>query len=110
MKIATRLLKLRTAGTDVGVQIDIFAPKPDGDVWKCEYEINWPDDKWVSHAGGADSAQALVLALQKIGVEIYFSEYHTSGRLYWDEPGKGYGFPVPASARDALIGDDLKFN
>ncbi len=109
MKIATRILKLRTGSAEVEVPVNIFAPEPDGDVWKCRYEIHWPEEKWSSHAGGVDSTQALVLALQKIGVEIYFSDHHKSGKLFWDDPGKGYGFPVPPSARDVLIGEDPKF-
>jgi len=59
--------------------------------------------------GGIDSAQAITLALQKIGTEIYFGDYHKSGNLFWESPGKGYGFPLPPSARDLLIGDDAKF-
>lgn len=44
-----------------------------------------------------------------IGGEIYASEYHKSGALFLDEPGRGYGFPVASSLRDVLIGDDAKF-
>lgn len=109
MKIATRQLKLRGASGDVEVSVDIFLPEQDGTAWKCCYEINWPEEKWSSYAGGFDSAQAIVLALQKIGSDIYFSDYHRSGKLFWDSPEKGYGFPLPASARDMLIGDDAKY-
>ena len=41
-----------------------------------------------------------------IGTHIYCSEYHRSGDLSWGEPGQGYGFPVPHTIRDVLIGDD----
>ncbi len=109
MKIATRQLKLRRTSGDVEVQIAIFLPEQDGSAWKCRYEIDWPAEKWSSYAGGFDSAQALVLALQKIGADIYFSDYHKSGELFWESPGKGYGFPLPASARDVLVGSDAEF-
>jgi hypothetical protein len=44
-----------------------------------------------------------------IGVEIYTSRYHESGRLRWLTAGGGYGFPVSGNARDLLSGDDRKF-
>ena len=109
MKIATRRLKLRGRSGEADVQIDIFLPEADGNAWRCRYEIAWPEEKWSSFGGGFDQAQALILALQKIGVDLYFSDYHKSGDLYWDSPGKGYGFPLPPSARDLLVGDDAKF-
>ena len=109
MKVATRELKLRSQSGDAAVRIDIFAPERDGEAWKCLYEINWPTEKWSSYGGGYDPMQAVILALQKIGTDIYFSDYHKSGNLFWDSPGKGYGFPLPPSAREMLIGDDAKF-
>ena len=53
--------------------------------------------------------QAVILALQKIGTDIYFSDYHKSGSLFWERPEKGYGFPLPPSAREMLVGDDARF-
>jgi hypothetical protein len=41
-----------------------------------------------------------------IGAEIYTSDYHKLGQLIWREPAQGYGFPVPLSIRDLLVGDD----
>jgi hypothetical protein len=109
MMIATRILKLKGSQSDADVEVSIFAPEPDGSSWKCAYEIGWPGNKWSSQAGGIDSIQALVLALQKIAVEIYYSDYHKSGKLFWDSPGSGYGFPAPRDARDVLVGDDRKY-
>jgi hypothetical protein len=60
--------------------------------------------------------QALILAIRTLGVEIYASDYHKSGclrwfepksRSNWSEPNGGYGFPVPFSLHDLLIGDDV---
>jgi hypothetical protein len=109
MKVATRRLRLHSQSVDADVQIDIFAPERDGEAWTCRYEINWPAEKWSSHAGGLDSMQAVILALQKIGTDIYFSDYHKSGSLFWESPEKGYGFPLPPSAREMLVGDDARF-
>jgi len=66
------------------------------------------------HAGtksvfGADSMQAIVLALQMIGAGIYSSSYHEQGKLFWESGRKGYGFPVMSSYRDLMQGDDLKY-
>lgn len=109
MKMASRTLKLRGPQSDADIQISVFAPERDGNSWTCRYEIDWPGEKQSSSASGFDSMQALLLALQKIGIEIYCSDYHKSGNLFWDNDRKGYGFPVPANARDLLIGDDARF-
>lgn len=53
--------------------------------------------------------QAMVLALQMIGFEIYNSEFHESGKLYGEKGRRGYGFPVMAAYRDLLQGDDAKY-
>jgi hypothetical protein len=45
--------------------------------------------------------------MEKIGVEIYGSDHHRSGKLEWLSTYKGYGFPVPHNSRDLLIGDDV---
>lgn len=109
MKMAERILKFKSGKSDLDVAIKLFTPERDGNAWKCRYEINWPEGKWESYAGGFDSMQALVLALQKIGTEIYFSDYHKSGNLFWDVPNSGYGFPLPKDVRSSLIGDDAKY-
>ena len=48
---------------------------------------------------GVDAIQAIWLTLQKIGIEIYVSPYHETGRLDWESPGSGYGLPVPKNGR-----------
>jgi hypothetical protein len=106
MTIATRLLKLRDIDSDTEIAIRIFAPEETKSGWNCRYEIDWPEGKETMSASGIDSVQALVLALQMIGADIYSSSYHKSGKLVFDAPGRGYGFPVPSSLRDVLVGDD----
>ncbi|MGH6789746.1 MAG: DUF6968 family protein [Pseudolabrys sp.] len=109
MIIATRHLILRGADGDRDIRIDIFQPEQKNGAWTCRYEINWPKEKWASFAGCADAVQSLVLALQKIATEIYFSDFHKSGKLIWETSGQGYGFPLPPSAREKAVGDDIKF-
>lgn len=110
MIIAARDLRLRAVSGDVPIPIRIFSPifEKEG-VWFCKYEIAWPDKKSEMSVGGFDSTQALVNALQIIGAEIYSSNYHKSGNLFWEAPNKGYGFPVTSGLRDLLQGDDLKY-
>ena len=57
-----------------------------------------------------NAVQALVLAINSIGNDLYFSDYHKSGRLRWGEPNQGYGFPVTKNARDLLVGYDKEFD
>ena len=110
MVVATRLLKFRGPKGEAEIPIRLFAPeKTDGGAWSCRYEVDWPHGQWVHAAHGVDSVQAIFLAMQMIGAEIYASEYHKSGKLVFDELGRGYGFPIANSLRDLLIGDDAKY-
>ena len=110
MVIATRMLAFRNGNENLNVAVRIFAPEQEKPrAWSCAYEIDWPDGtrKFVAH--GVDAVQAIELALTMIGSEIYTSGYHQSKSLMWEKPGQGYGFPVPISLRDRLVGDDAKF-
>jgi hypothetical protein len=109
MIIATRLLSLKSDDGEVDIPIHIHAPERARVDWKCRFEIGWPDGNVERWGTGVDAVQALLIALQMIGVEIYTSQYHESGRLRWLTAGGGYGFPVSANARDLLSGDDRKF-
>ena len=107
--IASRTLEIVQNGSKVEVAIRIFAPERAKVDWVCRFEIDWPGAKLERAAAGVDAVQALVLALQMIGSQIYTSDYHASGRLVWLERGRGYGFPVPNTLRDMLIGDDARY-
>jgi hypothetical protein len=110
MMIASRVLMLRSGDNAVPIAVSIFAPeKTTEGAWACRYVIDWPDQPSDTKIFGFDSAQALFLALQTIGAEIYSSSYHQSGRLYVDAPGQGYGFPVVPTLRDLFVGDDVKY-
>jgi hypothetical protein len=109
MVIARRTLKLWQGQDGVDVLVRVYAPRTDGPNWKCDYEIDWPDGTRKFAASGLDSMQALILALNMIGSEIYASEHHKAGNLSSGESWKGYGFPVPQNLRDLLIGDDAKY-
>jgi hypothetical protein len=108
MVMAERRLIIGDLAGDKEVVIRLYQPEAKDGTWSCRFEIDWPNQRRLSRAGGVDSMQALVLALQAIGIEIYSSSYHKSGLLKWYEPTRGYGFPVSYNVRDLLIGDDQK--
>jgi hypothetical protein len=109
MIVASRSLTLQQQEGYVAVEVRIFAPQSHQGHWSCAYEIDWPEATRRFAAFGLDSMQALVLALNMIGSEIYTSEYHKAGALSSGNSWKGYGFPVPQNLRDLLAGDDAKF-
>ena len=108
MLIATRVLKLRSGGKDTAFEVRVYSPKQAQGSWACRYEIDWPEGRHEMEAHGVDSVQALLIALQLIGVTLYASAHHRSGSLFFEEPGQGYGFPVPNNTRDMLIGEDKR--
>ena len=110
MIIANRTLKLRNETGVAPIAINIFAPECEQPgAWSCRYDVDWPEGPRTYAGWGVESIQAVVATLNMIGAEIYSSNYHKSGRLYWDAPGNGYGFPVVPTIRDLLQGDDLKY-
>ncbi len=102
----TLFLKHKTEATPVVVRV--FRPEFDEPGWRCRYQIDWPHGVKEMQSGGFDAMQALTIALQMIGAEIYASPYHQSGKLFWERAGGGYGFPVVSSLRDLLVGDDVE--
>lgn len=85
------------------------APEQSDKGWICRFTIEWPEGKAERWGSGSDGVQAIVIALQMIGAEIYASALHKAGQLVWLSPGHGYGFPVTSNIRDLLIGDDAIF-
>jgi hypothetical protein len=109
MEIASRILVLRTGTASIQISVRVFAPRQqEPRAWSCQYQIEWPEGKETREMWGVDSIQALVLALQAIGSDIYTSSYHKTGNLFFETPGQGYGFPVPVSLRGYLVGNDVR--
>ena len=109
MVIAARSLTLRSGDREIEIPIRLYAPEKTGTEWRCRFEIGWPEGKAERWGAGIDAVQALVIALQMIGVEIYTSRHREARSLQWLAPGQGYGFPVSNNARDLLEGDDANF-
>lgn len=87
---------------DVSIVLGKPEPFPDGNGFYCPYQISGIGKQAMQYAGGEDSVQAIILALKKIGADLYTSPEAKAGRLTWDcGTTKGdLGFPVPDSIRD----------
>lgn len=111
MIIANReLIYAAENGITISVPVCLFAPEHNGQDWSCRYTIGWPNGIEAYTIHGIDQMQAIILCLQGIGASLYLSDYHKTGRLYFEKPGSGYGFPVPKNARNLLVGDDKRFD
>jgi hypothetical protein len=106
MVIAERRLKVTNGEGASDVTVRLHAPEAARTDWVCRYEIGWPEGPIERYGMGIDAVQALLIALQMIGAELYTSDHHNAGRLQWLAPGGGYGFPVANVIRDLLVGDD----
>lgn len=109
--IADYALLVAADSGEVPLPIRINRPVPaQQGSWTCRYEIGWPEGMRAIDVAGNDSMQALILAIHMIGAELYTSEYHRTGQLRDPaNPEGGYGFPVPNSLRDLLVGSDRRF-
>jgi len=99
--VATRELCL--SGSEKKVIVMIGKPQlfSDSINYYCPYQITGLEKGKVSYAGGIDAIQAFLLALKKIGTDLYTSNEAISGTLFWEGGEKGnLGFPVPDSISD----------
>ncbi len=106
--VAGRTLRVRTPQGEADVPIRIYAPYQKGGAWVCRTEIDWPDRQQALDAAGQDSAQALYIAMEIVGVHLYTSAYHADDAFIFTD-WIGYGFPVPKGIRDLLIGHDATY-
>ena len=103
--IATRELDIADSGAKVTVGIGTPKNFPDSSDYYCPYEIRGLGNDKVRYAGGIDAIQALLLALQRVGAELYTSEECKAGMLIWAGGQEGnLGFPVPDSISDMIPG------
>ncbi len=108
MVIARRTLTLRKPDKDLLVEIAFFAPQFDKDCWRCAYEIHWPSGPHRFSGYGADSLQALVIAMQMVSAELYASAPFKAGELFFEKPGAGFAIPALPSMRDLLTEEDAR--
>jgi hypothetical protein len=91
---------------DEKVVITIGAPQefPEGGSFFCPYQILGIGRDNVRYAGGVDAVQALELALQMIGTDLYTSDEFKADRLRYHGM-RNLGFPVPAIISDLVPKD-----
>ncbi len=104
--IAQRVLKFGASGASGIVPVTIYLPRASGNDWCCAYEIGWPTGTRQGQAFGVDSVQALLLAMQTIGAELYATRPSGIDDLQWLEKGGGFGFPLSPAVRDMAVGED----
>ncbi|RAK51460.1 DUF6968 family protein [Phenylobacterium deserti] len=88
---------------DGPVRLQIFPPQPDGQDWRCDYEIEGLSGEGQGHGMGVDGLQALYNALQGAHIKLLMSEHGRTGRLTWLEQ-TDLTLPLPAY----LTADDVR--
>jgi hypothetical protein len=90
--IAERCLEGEHEGRAVVVTIKLGKPVPHpDDLWICPYLISSPVEERTFYAGGADSIQALYLALHMIGADLRYRYRELKLRWYGRQD---LGFPI----------------
>jgi len=98
--VAERYLHLEDQA-DSSVRVILGKPRTDpiapSDHVLCPYQILGIGDEKVRSASGVDAFQALQLAMEMIGAELYFKlNRQYGGKLRWEGGREGdLGFPVP---------------
>ena len=78
------------------VDVFIYPPTEEQKDFRCRYEIREAGRLLrEGHALGVDSLQALILALQKLGADVTFSDYGVEKSLYWNDQNIDLGLLLP---------------
>jgi hypothetical protein len=93
--ILTRRLTLAGSQEPVVVQVGRPIAAADGLEYRCPYSIRGLGSDRFSFGAGVDEVQALLLALNKIGIELYVSEAYRDRKLWLEAGDPDLGFPVP---------------
>lgn len=88
--IATRELQYDSGSASSRVLVSLWKPVFEGDTFHCDYAINGLPEKIRGSSSGADSLQAIILAL--VGIRRGLERYLPSVS-YLDEPGE-HGIPM----------------
>lgn len=102
--IATRTLQLseeKGVSESVPVVVEIYEPQSGEAEYEyfCWYKICGLGDERLKRCVGVDAVQALLVALVRIGSDLYSRDETKAGRLTWNQD-ENLGIPVPF--RDAL--------
>ena len=91
MIIACRSLTLRNKP----LEVTLSAPTFNNGSWRCAYTIDWPNNARSYFGHGADSMQAIIIAMQMMAAELQASDAFKSGELYFEKPSEGLQLPLP---------------
>jgi hypothetical protein len=97
---AVRIIELHTEDGNSTVTIKIGKPVDvETGMSYCAFQILGIGNERIRSAIGVDSVQALILALTKIGTDLYMSPESRAGRLSWmGDPSGNLGMPVISEA------------
>jgi hypothetical protein len=85
-------------GDSASVVLRFLRPQPDGNDYRCTYQITWPDRERSAYGMGIDAVQALLLAMQMAHVYLLASPEYKAGALrYLGE--RDLGLPLPLGSR-----------
>jgi hypothetical protein len=79
--VAERQLDFVDGERTVPGWIRVLQPEPDGNNWRCRYQIEWPGYEREFGIMGIDSLQALVLALRIIPSAVGSTEDFKAGKI-----------------------------
>jgi hypothetical protein len=97
--IAKRTLSVAEGPTgDPKFYVQVCAPRPFsvGGGYYCCFKITGPDVAVARWMAGADSMQALLLALKILPIELQSICRSRNLSIYWDREGDDMGFSQPA--------------
>jgi hypothetical protein len=76
-----------------------YQPEPDGQDFRCHYEIDWPEGLYKGRAYGVDAVQALLLAMQKAHTDLLAARENRGRQITWLDR-RSLGMPIPATIAD----------
>jgi len=91
-------------GSTVILEVGTPYPVDNGGTWFCPYRIFGLGEELVRRAGGVDSAQALVGALQMAAAHLYAYAETNRAKLTWCGQ-LNLGLPVPKGIEDIVPPD-----
>jgi hypothetical protein len=105
--MAVRTLELFSPdGAEIGAVIIKIGKPVDIEVGTsyCPYQISGIGEERLHYGLGGDGVQALIIALTKIGTDLYTSAEWQTGRLTWMGDTSGnLGMPVIAEAFSEVV-------
>ena len=81
-------------------------PEPDGDEFRCRYEIGWRDGAQWRNVYGADGVQALLLAMKTAHSDLLVAREQDKSEVTWGVR-RHLGLPISDAAGEWQV-DDIR--